>query len=169
MAGFALSAHQHFPLFLPGCLTGRFDPDIYLNRVVARRFVGKRLGPWCSGSAVQLRHYPVTVSAESKAGLYAATGRRSSGKVRQAQSMRKSGDRPGSRLSCLSVSMGGPKGARFSRISAGRRIPGFRVCLYGFAARVSSFARGAQCLALGCRLSRLAYCSTIHEVSGSAV
>ena len=104
--------------------------------------VGKRSGPWCSGSAVQLRHYPVTVSAESKAGLYAATGRRSSGKVCQAQSMRKSGDRPGLHLSCLSVSLGGPKGARSSQTSAGRRIPGFRVWLYVFAARVSSFAEG---------------------------
>src|ERR1035437_8183699 len=59
-------------LFLPRCLTGRFDPDIYLNRAVPRTRVGKGSGPWCSGSAVQLRHYPVTVSAESKAGPAAA-------------------------------------------------------------------------------------------------
>ena len=94
----SLRSHRPSLLFVSPCLTRRFDPDIYLNRAVSCMRAGKRSGPWCSGSAVQLRHYPVTVSAESKAGLYAATGRRSSGKVGQAQSMRKSGDRPGSPL-----------------------------------------------------------------------
>jgi hypothetical protein len=110
------------------------------------------ISPWCSGSAVQLRHYPVTVSAESKAGLYAATGRRASGKVCQAQSTRKSGDRPGSLHSCLSVAMGGPKGARFSPTAAERRIPGIRVVC--FAPRASSFAKRTRRPALGCIVSR---------------
>ena len=60
-------------------------------------------------------------------------------------------------LRCLSVSMGGPKGARSSPISAGRRFPGFQVWLYGFAARFRLFAKVRDRPALGCRLSRLAY------------
>src|SRR5665213_3283593 len=53
--GFHFSLDPCFPNPIPKNLTVGFDPAIYLN------------SPWCSGSAVQLRHYPVTVSAESKA------------------------------------------------------------------------------------------------------
>jgi hypothetical protein len=73
-------------------------------------------------------------------------------------------------LSCLSVSMGGPKGARSSQTSAVRRIPGFRMWLYVFRCACYFVREGMRDVRrwTACfRGQRIAF--TIHEVSGSAV